>query len=171
MNGSQTVTKKFPQLLVLVLLTTGIVSNLVADECCVCRLDGLPFSVKDFGAVGDGVHDDTSNIQDAIDSFPGQGSPTWIPWVLYFPPGTYKVTSPIYINDQYGGAVFGYGATLKGYFDGPVIHFGQNMWFSVYGLTVQQDAGSTNAIAVETADIYTCRFKDIYIYIWRKIWI
>lgn len=41
-------------------------------------------SVTDFGAVGDGVTDDTSAIQAALDTDPG---------ALFFPPGTYIVTS------------------------------------------------------------------------------
>jgi hypothetical protein len=46
-------------------------------------------SVKDFGAVGDGVADDTAAIQAAINSFAsGRGA-------VYIPPGTYKVTSTI----------------------------------------------------------------------------
>jgi hypothetical protein len=49
-------------------------------------------SVKDFGAVGDGVADDTAAIQAAIDSFAtGQGT-------IYFPKGIYLVTSTITIN-------------------------------------------------------------------------
>lgn len=50
-------------------------------------------SVKDFGAVGDGVTDDTAAIQAAIDAvFYGslQGGS------LYFPKGSYRVTSSIY---------------------------------------------------------------------------
>ena len=44
-------------------------------------------SVKDFGAVGDGVHDDTENIQTAVNCLPEGGR-------LYFPEGTYS-TAPI----------------------------------------------------------------------------
>jgi len=47
-------------------------------------------SVKDFGAVGDGVVDDTAAIQAAIDATVAQGGGT-----VYFPAGTYKVTSVI----------------------------------------------------------------------------
>ena len=48
------------------------------------------FSVKDFGAVGDGVTDDTVAIQTAIDS--GKGP-------IYVPPGIYCVTSEIVLKD------------------------------------------------------------------------
>ena len=47
-------------------------------------------SVKDFGAVGDGVTDDTAAIQAAIDANGGA--------VIFFPVGTYKITSPILIT-------------------------------------------------------------------------
>jgi hypothetical protein len=51
-------------------------------------------SVKDFGAVGDGVADDTAAIQDAIAANP------YAP--LYFPAGTY-LTSPIAANQSIYG--------------------------------------------------------------------
>ena len=41
-------------------------------------IDGTVINVKDFGAVGDGVADDTASLQAALDS----GSPT-----IYFPQG------------------------------------------------------------------------------------
>ncbi|KAF9531445.1 exo-beta-1,3-glucanase [Crepidotus variabilis] len=57
-------------------------------------------NVKDFGAVGDGVHDDTAAINNAILSGGRCGggscrSSTVTPAVVYFPKGTYLVTSPI----------------------------------------------------------------------------
>jgi Endopolygalacturonase len=45
-------------------------------------------SVKDFGAVGDGVTDDTAAIQAAIDAVYGMGGGR-----LLFPSGTYKVSA------------------------------------------------------------------------------
>ena len=47
-------------------------------------------SVKDFGAVGDGVADDTAAIQAAIDA--AQGKPVMVP------SGTYIITSPLELN-------------------------------------------------------------------------
>lgn len=48
-------------------------------------------SVKEFGAVGDGTTDDTAAIQAAIDSVAGS-------LFLFFPAGTYKLTSTIYLK-------------------------------------------------------------------------
>lgn len=49
-------------------------------------------SVKDFGAVGDGVADDTVAIQAAVDANPGG--------LIFFPPGTYKINTRIVITDD-----------------------------------------------------------------------
>lgn len=62
------------------------------------RVNGTPVlsafvSVKDFGATGDGSTDDTSSIQTAINTVGPNGA-------LYFPPGTYKVTSVITISEN-----------------------------------------------------------------------
>jgi len=53
------------------------------------RLGELAFNVKAFGAVGDGATDDTAAIQAAIAALPSSGGK------VYFPPGTYKVTSTV----------------------------------------------------------------------------
>jgi hypothetical protein len=48
-------------------------------------------SVKDFGAVGDGVTDDTSEIQAAIDAAPEGGA-------IYFPNGTYAISAALIVD-------------------------------------------------------------------------
>ena len=57
----------------------------------------LPVNVKDYGAVGNGIADDTAAIQAAVDALgPNVGtfsSPSG--GELYFPPGTYKVSGTI----------------------------------------------------------------------------
>ena len=48
-------------------------------------------SVKDFGAVGDGVADDTTAIQNAINAHRGK---------ILFPVGTYKISSTIVVKEE-----------------------------------------------------------------------
>ena len=59
-------------------------------------------SVKDFGAVGDGVTDDTAAIQAAIDS----GLPFTIPW------GSYLVTDSLEIDETKGCTIVGEARTV-----------------------------------------------------------
>lgn len=44
-------------------------------------------SVKSYGAIGDGVHDDTSAIQAAINGYVGSRH------LIYFPDGTYLISA------------------------------------------------------------------------------
>ncbi|KAJ3287036.1 hypothetical protein HK104_008775, partial [Borealophlyctis nickersoniae] len=69
-------------------------------------------NVKDFGAKGDGVTDDTAAINQAISSGNrcglGCDSATNSPALVYFPPGTYVISSPIvqyYFTQLVGDAV------------------------------------------------------------------
>jgi hypothetical protein len=68
-------------------------------------------SVQDFGAVGDGVTDDTNAILLAIAAMPANGAG------LNFPPGTYIVNSDnlngLKFNGKSNFVVSGYGATIK----------------------------------------------------------
>ena len=61
-------------------------------------------SVKDFGAVGNGVADDTVAIQAAIDATPVYGT-------TFFPAGTYIITATLNLKSNTG--VDGQGATIK----------------------------------------------------------
>lgn len=68
-------------------------------------------SVKDFGAVGDGVTDDTAAIQAAITATLSING-----GAVYFPNGTYKTTSAISIPFSTGWQIFGQsrgGVTVK----------------------------------------------------------
>lgn len=68
----------------------GLQTQVTNVEAEIAALSGsLPVSVKTYGAIGNGVHDDTSAIQTAITaSITAKVS-------LYFPGGTYKITSPL----------------------------------------------------------------------------
>jgi hypothetical protein len=54
-------------------------------------ISGAVVNIKDYGAVGDGIADDTAAIQAAIDSGAGGLS-------VFIAPGTYKITNTIYLR-------------------------------------------------------------------------
>jgi hypothetical protein len=76
-------------------------------------------SIKEFGAIGNNVVDDTAALQAAIDAAPS-GS------VIYLPPGTYKVTSSLTFGGKQvrmiGANAALNGTRLDGAVDGPIIH-------------------------------------------------
>ena len=80
---------------------TGAVATTVQDKL------RESVSVKDFGATGDGVTDDTAAIQAAIDSIPNGGS-------VLFSAGTYKVSRTVGANDSWGIKVPQSNVTLIG---------------------------------------------------------
>lgn len=63
-------------------------------------------NVRDYGAMGDGVHDDTAAIQHALEDGDGE---------LAFPRGDYHITSPIVVDLKTHGrtAIHGTGGTAK----------------------------------------------------------
>jgi hypothetical protein len=67
----------------------GVLAMDLAAESIVFPDDAGFKNVKDFGAKGDGVTDDTAAIQKAIDTVKG------IPDTLYFPNGTYLVSDSV----------------------------------------------------------------------------
>lgn len=67
-------------------------------------------NVKDFGAVGDGVTDDTESVQEALDVAASALAP------VFFPHGTYKITTvsstvSMYGEDQYSTTIYGTGSS------------------------------------------------------------
>jgi Pectate lyase superfamily protein len=69
---------------------------------------GLVYNVKAYGAVGNYTTDDTAAIQAAIDAAAAApAAPSWATGggVVYFPPGSYRITSPLTLKS---------GVTLRG---------------------------------------------------------
>lgn len=89
------------------------------------------YDVKNYGATGDGTTDDTSGIDAAIAAINTAGG-----GVLFFPPGTYKVTAAL--------TTLTVGCTVVG--------CGQGVWGWVEGL---DDAVSTITSTSATAKLFT----------------
>lgn len=95
-------------------------------------------SVKDFGAVGDGVTDDTTAIQAAISAVSTNGG------IVNFPAGSYKITSTIRISNNHIYLV-GEGGTV----DGNVVYVG-GMTAALASLTSKLVwAGASSGTAVQ----------------------
>lgn len=77
-------------------------------------------NVRDFGAMGDGMHDDTAAIQHALTEGDGE---------LEFPRGDYRITAPIAIDLKTLGrtAIHGTGGTAK------ILMFGAGPAFDIRG--------------------------------------
>ncbi|CAB4151356.1 Pectate lyase superfamily protein [uncultured Caudovirales phage] len=82
---------------------SGVLSNAVGRT--VHQKLQETISVKDFGAVGDGTTDDTSAIQAALNA--GQNG------AVYFPTGTYKVSSALTVNPSTHVFGSGFDAIIK----------------------------------------------------------
>ena len=96
---------------VIAILAVLLVPNL-------CGAGKTLVSVKDFGAVGDGVADDTAAIQAALDAAKGADGNAVGRSVfsLYFPSvpgGFYKVTDTLVIDGTYGLVIYGDGALTE----------------------------------------------------------
>ncbi len=66
-------------------------------------------------AVGDGVADDTEAIQKALSMLEGKRPATR---VVYFPPGTYRITRSLSVTHVQGGALYGHGRATVLLWDG-----------------------------------------------------
>jgi len=78
-------------------------------------INGVPVNVRDFGAVGDGVTDDTAAFQAAIDSLPVVNDPEYDligGGTVYVPIGTYRVSN-IKLTSRQSLVGDGYASVIK----------------------------------------------------------
>jgi Pectate lyase superfamily protein len=89
-----------------------------------------------FGAVGDGVADDTAAFQNALNSLQYKSPNT----VLWIPSGTYRITATLYVQAQMGLAIIGEDPTNTTIvWDGPpggtMLDLEGDKWFRISRLT------------------------------------
>ena len=123
------------------------------------------FSVKDFGAVGDGVHDDTVYIERAFNESVKLGK------AVYFPAGAYRITRRIVINmprPAVGPNATNFFAQIVAYGDGfssSIILCDNCAWIRVVGSS-QQHRVDIDALTVvtNTVNLYTAIELDCSAY-------
>ena len=130
-------------------------------------------SVKDFGAVGDGVADDTAAIQAAIDSFAPYSAFTAEGGNIYLPPGRFKLTASLDLTGKHGLALIGSGVLSTEIFASgnyPVIssvNTSATPWNDgcIRDMTIR-GGGNTNANAHGIYTVFTngCTIENIAIY-------
>lgn len=127
-------------------------------------IDGSPVNVLDFGAVGDGVADDTAAIQAAIDSIT-KGE-------VYFPAGTYKVTATIDITKN-GIHLLGSGSwatEIRMTANAPAIAIAGSVSNVINGTSVRnmtvRGGGQSNLLAhgISYAWANTCYIEDVVLF-------
>jgi len=149
----------------------------------VCEKLAQYVSVKDFGAVGDGVTDDTTAIQDALDyarslvlqsaanvsdpNFPNKGGLT-----VYAPAGNYVITQ---INVPETVSLVGAGKTSTMFtstYDGAIIRNKVVSGDGTYDkagiymadFAVQGDRTRINQTGIDTLRLFDCKLENITIY-------
>lgn len=116
-------------------------------------------SVKDFGAVGDGVTDDSDAIQNALASNRA----------IYFPSGTYIVSKKIQVGNLSNFKLFGDGAGVSIIKANQTAVFNQHMFnvdtcsnFEVCGLTFNQNNNANFTGAWPVFAAFYCSYFKIY---------
>jgi len=120
-------------------------------------------NIKDYGAIGDGSTDDTTAIQNAINALSSNGG------VIYFPAGTYKVTSTVMIsisgvtlrgNSRWNTFIYYYGSgdCVRMYAS---IGYGNGQYTSgggIEGIIIDGSHASSGACGAHIGDIYQLKF-------------
>lgn len=127
------------------------------------KLDDI-VSVKDFGAIGDGVADDTAAIQRAMDRVYGTAQNVLLTYhhrTIYFPAGQYRITSTLSVPPTTKLQGEGKRTTIiTGSFAGPLLQFKDQ--FGQTGISY----GASNSAGV-LPDVNEYHFSDIQF--WQQV--
>ena len=129
------------------------------------KITELSLSVKDFGATGDGVTDDTGSILNAINYAQDNGKP-----VIYFPPGEYVMNKTITITPD---------LKIKGASrDSTIILFqgvdgfktnGRANGFNLSNITIKDELNSPDSIGIDLTNYSSYhRINNINIMDWGQ---
>jgi len=136
-------------------------------------IDGASINVKDYGAVGDGVTDDTVAIQAAFDlvhtttsaSYPSNRNGAADATNIYFPPGVYVTSAPLNLgkadNFMYWTTLEMHGATIESTYVGSdaalILWTPYNCVFNGMGVFCD------GATAIKVNNSRNSKYQDVYV--------
>ena len=131
------------------------------DVSLVAELIFDKVNVKQFGAKGDGVTDDTQAIQKALDYLRVYPRASKDCSELYFPNGTYLVTDTLTIENGRWLKIYGK-ATITADMNKPILKIKSSMYIYVDDLMfIQQNSGS-DAECINIDASYIMKFNEVY---------
>ena len=116
--------------------------------------NGQAASVKDFGAKGDGVSDDTSALQAALTYLQTSGGS------LFFPVGVYRTSATLTLTSANGFTIYGNNATIKKLDSAPIaggyggIQFVSCSNGAIYNLNLDGNRAARGALSITSSHQY-----------------
>lgn len=137
----------------LILLTdTNYVAELLVNGC---------INVKQFGAKGDGVTDDTTALQDAFNYLRTYPRAEKDYSQLYFPDGKYLVTDTITYNNGRFSKIYGK-CNIIGNFNKPIIEIDSSMWIYIDDIMLEQQNTGSDSGCLKIRNSYILKINEIY---------
>lgn len=118
-------------------------------------------NVKQFGAKGDGVTDDTVAIQKALDYLRVYPRADKDYSTLYFPEGEYIVTNTLTYTNGRWTKIYGK-ATIKANMNKPILDFDSCMWVYVDDLLLIQENAGSDSGCIKIRNSYILKFNEVY---------
>ena len=132
-------------------LQNNLVAELILDKV----------NVKQFGAKGDGVTDDTNAIQYAFDYLRTHPRAEKDYSELYFPDGKYLVTDTIaYDNGRYS-KIYGK-CNIIGNFNKPIIEINNSMWIYIDDIMIEQQNTGSDSGCLKIRNSYILKINEIF---------
>ena len=119
-------------------------------------------NIKQFGAVGDGVTDDTVAIQKALNymrKFPREDEDIS---ELYIPDGSYLITDTLTVTNGRWFNINGRG-TIVADMDKTMLKLDSCMWINMYGVIFEQTNTGSSAECINIENSYIITFNKMYI--------
>ena len=118
-------------------------------------------NVKQFGAKGDGVNDDTEAIQKAINLLRVTPRTEKDYSELYFPDGNYLVTDTLTIDNCRHSKIYGK-CTITANINKPIIEITSSMWLYIDDLIIEQQNAGSDSSCLKIRNSYILKINEIF---------